>query len=177
MNKISVDHMPSKQDLFKKDEENRKIKTAIVFGYKKLESPIIKDRVQKACDLFQKKRIKRIIFTGANGEAEKMEELALEILGKQPGGTIELESQAKNTIQNIKNCKDLLDDEDSSKGIALVSSSWHMWRVLKLAQHYLKGYDFLCWPADDRSDANDQSKLEDLVATELRNIENRFISK
>ena len=109
-------------------------KYGLVFG----NSMLIKERVSKAVELYNDKRIKKIIFMGGtNGisnqnnsviaEANKMKELAIK-MGVDPNDII-VDNTSNNTFENIDNAMSLLKDEISTiKNMTVVTSEFHLKR-------------------------------------------------
>lgn len=109
-------------------------KYGLVFG----NSMLIKERVSKAVELYNDKRIKKIIFMGGtNGisnqnnsviaEANKMKELAIK-MGVDPKDII-VDNTSNNTFENIDNAMALLKDEIATiKNITVVTSEFHLKR-------------------------------------------------
>lgn len=108
----------------------------IVFG----NSMLIKERVNKAVDAYQQKRITKVIFTGGkNGisneekdnisEAQKMKALAI----KQGIKACDIitEEESNNTFENIDNTMNLLKKEKISK-IAIITSEFHLKRCMAI---------------------------------------------
>ena len=108
----------------------------IVFG----NSMLIKERVNKAVDAYQQKRITKVIFTGGiNGisneekdnisEAQKMKDLAI----KQGIKACDIitEEESNNTFENIDNTMNLLKKEKISE-IALITSEFHLKRCMAI---------------------------------------------
>lgn len=109
-------------------------KYGLVFG----NSMLIKERVAKAVELYNNKRIQKVIFMGGtNGvsnqnnsiipEADKMKELAIEA-GINENDII-LENTSNNTFENIDNAMSLLKNEiDTIKNITVITSEFHLKR-------------------------------------------------
>ena len=101
---------------------------------------LIKERVNKAVDAYQQKRITKVIFTGGiNGisneekdkipEAQKMKALAI----KQGIKACDIitEEESNNTFENIDNTMNLLKKEKIS-AIALITSEFHLKRCMAI---------------------------------------------
>ncbi len=88
------------------------------------------ERVQYAVDLFKKKYAKYLIFSSGYTyvfkEPEVMKALAISL--GIPQGSIILEDNAKNTHENVKFTKEILDKRYWNK-ILLISSPYHMRRA------------------------------------------------
>ena len=109
-------------------------KYGLVFG----NSMLIKERVAKAVELYNNKRIQKVIFMGGiNGvsnqnnsiipEADKMKEIAIEA-GINENDII-LDNTSNNTFENIDNAMSLLKNEiDTIKNITVITSEFHLKR-------------------------------------------------
>lgn len=99
---------------------------------------LIKERVSKAVELYNNKRIQKVIFMGGvNGisnqtnskiaEANKMRKLAIEQgISKKD---IIVENTSNNTFENIDNAMYLLRNEiDTIKNITIITSEFHLKR-------------------------------------------------
>ena len=101
-----------------------------------------KYRVMKAVQLYKYKNIQKIIFSGGNNgisnyennkvpEAILMKELALKMGVKEED--IIVESNSKNTIENIKNVYNILKKVDVNK-IIIITSQFHLKRSYLIAR-------------------------------------------
>lgn len=109
-------------------------KYGLVFG----NSMLIKERVSKAVELYNNKRIQKVIFMGGvNGisnqnnsaiaEADKMKEFAIR-MGIDERDII-VDNTSNNTFENIDNAMFLLKDEiDTIKNITIITSEFHLKR-------------------------------------------------
>ena len=118
-----------------------KSKYAIVLGNYELQ----KYRVLKAVELYNNKIIDKIIFSGGNNgisnyekniisEAKLMKDLAIKygVLDKD----IIIENNSKDTIENIKNCYNLLKNEiNELKNIIIITSEFHIKRSYLIAKN------------------------------------------
>lgn len=122
-------------------------KYGLVFG----NTMLIKERVSKAVELYNSKRIEKVIFMGGlNGvsnqnslpiaEADKMKELAIE-MGIDEHDII-IDNTSNNTFENINNAILLLGDEiNKIKNIIIITSEFHLKRcqaILKKKYPHLK---------------------------------------
>lgn len=115
-------------------DDGKPSKYALVFG----NSMLIKERVTKAVELYNNKRIQKVIFMGGvNGvsnqdnslvaEADKMRELAIE-LGINKDDII-VDNASNNTFENIDNAMYLLRNEiDTMENITVITSEFHLKR-------------------------------------------------
>jgi len=94
------------------------------------------DRIWQTIQLYKKKKIKRIIITGDSGyvfkkglhEAKQLKEVLISM--GIPGEDILIESKSRNTHENAKETKALMDKHGlSTKNNLLITSSMHMRRA------------------------------------------------
>tara|TARA_B100000508_G_scaffold139865_1_gene139165 strand:- start:11400 stop:12095 length:696 start_codon:yes stop_codon:yes gene_type:complete len=94
------------------------------------------DRLVTGLELYQQKKIKKILFCGGHGnifhdtppEGQYIAELALRL--NIPKKDILVESASKNTWQNAVNCKVVLDSLEITGPVLLITSCTHMSRSL-----------------------------------------------
>lgn len=94
------------------------------------------DRLLQAVQLYKEGRIKKIMITGASGnliyrdvkEALLLKEF-LDLI-EIPDRDVIVETEAENTYENARYCKQLLDDNFKDPSILLFTSSMHMRRSL-----------------------------------------------
>lgn len=111
----------------------------IVLGaavYKDVPSPVFRERINHAVNLFKSGAVKHIIFTGGFGEGEKLSEAAVakKYAVKQgvPAERIFIEEQSRTTFQNLYFAKEIVDKQQFQK-VLLVSDPLHLKRVLVMA--------------------------------------------
>lgn len=152
MNKIKLDRNIKTMKLSKINDQNLNDKDIATIVYSNIKdngqtskyglvfgnSMLIKERVAKAVELYNNKRIQKVIFMGGtNGvsnqnnsiipEADKMKELAIEA-GINENDII-LENTSNNTFENIDNAMSLLKNEiDTIKNITVITSEFHLKR-------------------------------------------------
>ena len=109
-------------------------KYALVFG----NSMLIKERVSKAVELYNAKRVRKLIFMGGvNGvsnqnnslvaEADKMKKIALN-LGVNASDII-VDNTSNNTFENIDNAMSLLGNElNTIENVVIITSEFHLKR-------------------------------------------------
>ena len=100
---------------------------------------LLSNRVDKAVEIYEKCRIKPVIIpSGGQGEDEKLSEaqaMKNYLLDHGiPEKNILLEDRSATTRENLINSKAIIDARDGAKKTALVSSSYHVYRCLKLAR-------------------------------------------
>lgn len=142
-------------------------KYGLVFG----NSMLIKERVAKAVELYNNKRIQKVIFMGGtNGvsnqnnsiipEADKMKELAIEA-GINENDII-LENTSNNTFENIDNAMTLLKDEiDTIKNITVITSEFHLKRCYAILKKNYPNINITLVPAKDGFSDSDNWFLSD----------------
>ncbi len=98
-------------------------------------SVLLTDRLEKAAEYWQKHPQVQIVVSGGQGRDEPETEARamadyLTDRGVDPG-QIYLEEQSKNTLENLKFSKQLLEDNglDPDQGVAVVSNGFHLTRV------------------------------------------------
>lgn len=142
-------------------------KYGLVFG----NSMLIKERVAKAVELYNNKRIQKVIFMGGtNGvsnqnnsiipEADKMKELAIEA-GINENDII-LENTSNNTFENIDNAMSLLKNEiDTIKNITVITSEFHLKRCYAILKKNYPNINITLVPAKDGFSDSDNWFLSD----------------
>lgn len=112
-------------------------------------SVVLKYRLDTAIAYLEKNNDTICVLSGGKGanepfsEAEGMANYLLEH-GIEEDRII-LEDQSKNTAENIRNSKELL--EDSYRGVGIVTNDFHMFRALELAK--MQGLEGACGIAAD----------------------------
>ncbi len=112
------------------------------------------ERLTEAVNLYQKKKIKKILFTGGSGilfatetsEASFAKKFFLDIGVKEED--IILEDKSRNTIENAKFTKKIL-DEKKFKKILLITSAFHMQRSSQIFKK--QEIEFIAYPVDYRA--------------------------
>lgn len=118
-------------------------KYGLVFG----NSMLIRERVSKAVELYNNKRVEKLVFMGGNNgisnqdnsiiaEADKMKELAIN-MGICENDII-IDNTSNNTFENIDNAMFLLkNDINTIKNITIITSEFHLKRCYAiLKKHY-----------------------------------------
>lgn len=102
-------------------------------------SPVFKERINHAVDLYNRKRVKKIIFTGAQGQVGEPTEAqaALEYANSIgfPTKSALLEESSTNTRENIYNAFQI-GKENGFESYIIVSDPIHMKRALKYAKSF-----------------------------------------
>lgn len=142
-------------------------KYGLVFG----NSMLIKERVAKAVELYNNKRIQKVIFMGGiNGvsnqnnsiipEADKMKEIAIET-GINENDII-LDNTSNNTFENIDNAISLLKNEiDTIKNITVITSEFHLKRCYAIIKKKYPNINITLVAAKDGFSDSDNWFLSD----------------
>lgn len=99
---------------------------------------LLRDRVGKAMEIYRKCEVKPVIIpSGGQGKDEKISEAQAmkQYLLEQgiPEKDIIPEDRSSSTTENIRFSKEIIDAGDGDPNTALVSSSFHIYRCLRLA--------------------------------------------
>jgi uncharacterized SAM-binding protein YcdF (DUF218 family) len=112
---------------------------AIVLGasiYSDVPSPVFRERINHALELFRNGDVKYIIFTGGFGQGEKLSEAAVArnyaITQNIPAERILIEEQSRTTFQNLYFAKEIVGNQ-RFKSVLLVSDPLHMKRITVMA--------------------------------------------
>lgn len=102
-------------------------------------SKLLSNRVDKAIEIYEKCRIKPVIIpSGGRGTDEKLSEAQAmkDYLLRRgiPEESILLEDRSSTTRENLINSKAIIDSREGRRKTALVSSSYHIYRCLRLAK-------------------------------------------
>ena len=105
------------------------------------------ERVYRAVELYKQGYADKLIFSSGYSyfleEALVMKAIAVSL--KVPEDSIILEEKAKNTYENVKFTKEILDNKKMNS-ILLVSSPYHMRRALLVFDKVAKGTKVICEP-------------------------------
>ena len=125
-----------------KYNENKKCDAIVILGHPALKdgtpSPILRERIKKGIELYNKKISPKIICTGA---AVKNEYIEAEIIKKEllkkgiSEKEIICENKAKSTWDNIKYLKDIMEKEELSE-VVIVSNPAHVRRASIYAEKF-----------------------------------------
>ncbi|MEZ6070938.1 MAG: YdcF family protein [Pirellulales bacterium] len=171
---------PKEKDLFLSDVEGR-TDAAIVFGSS--HPTELEQRIRHGCYLFFEGITSRLVLTGdgrhknrfRQSEAERMAEIAVSL--GVPRKQIVVEDRSNTTVENIRNCCEIVCKRSilEPEFVGLVSSAWHMYRVLMIAEHFLfPSAIFRCLPTQEGWNAENWSESSEgkrLVANELTLID------
>ena len=120
--------------------ETRTADAAIVLGaavWGERLSPVFQERVNHAIDLYRTKRIRKIIFTGGQGNADEETEAAaarrFAIANGIPAEDILTEDKSTSTYENLVFTKPLT-EADQIKTVLLVSDPLHLKRSVEIAK-------------------------------------------
>jgi uncharacterized SAM-binding protein YcdF (DUF218 family) len=99
-------------------------------------SPVFRERINHALDLHRTGRVKKIIFTGGQGNPQEPTEAVAArtyaIENGVPATDILIEQQSHTTYENIANAK-VIADSAGLKKLLIVSDPMHMKRALAMA--------------------------------------------
>lgn len=155
---------------------------ALVLGHKRVD--VLESRVNHASHLFHQRRLGIVLLTGGQSirnrgdtksEAEMMRNIAI---GKGVDARhLRIENESSTTIENIRHTLAIINccaEFRDLSSIVLISSPWHMGRVLMIAQLYLgKRARLVCSHSDDGptwSDIRQGAQISPTVQNELRLI-------
>lgn len=100
-------------------------------------SPVFKERINHAISLYQRGRVRKLIFTGGQGNpGEPTEASAARIYALQSGvspSDILIEDKSRTTYENIVNAKQLA-DAHGIRTVLIVSDPLHMKRAITMAR-------------------------------------------
>ena len=100
-------------------------------------SPVFKERINHAINLYRKGRVRKLIFTGGQGnpgeptEASAARDYALQ--SGLPASDILIEDKSHTTYENIVNAKHLADTH-GLRTVLIVSDPLHMKRAMTMAR-------------------------------------------
>ena len=99
-------------------------------------SPVFRERVNHAIELYRSGRVRKLIFTGGQGNrGEQAESFAARQYARQsgvPAGDILIEDSSHNTYENLLYAKRVADDHGLNK-VLIVSDPLHMKRAMAMA--------------------------------------------
>jgi len=100
-------------------------------------SPVFRERINHAVDLYRKGKVRKLIFTGGQGNSNEPTEAAAASSYAQANGIpiqdILVEQKSHTTFENIVNAKQLA-DAHSLKTVLIVSDPMHMKRAMTMAR-------------------------------------------
>lgn len=99
-------------------------------------SPVFRERINHALELYRSGAVRKIIFTGGQGNKDELTEAAAArryaILNGAPASDILIEDRSHTTYENVVNAKQLA-DANGLKKILIVSDPIHMKRAIAMA--------------------------------------------
>jgi uncharacterized SAM-binding protein YcdF (DUF218 family) len=99
-------------------------------------SPVFRERVNHAINLYRSGRVRKLIFTGGQGNpGEQAESFAARQYARQsgvPAGDIFIEDRSHTTYENLLYAKSVADDHGLKK-VLIVSDPLHMKRAMVMA--------------------------------------------
>lgn len=120
-------------------DEGHKADCAVVLGaaaWHDKPSPVLRERLNHAIDLYHEGRVKALILTGGYGEGAPFSEsqVSREYCIKKgvPPTKIHIEKKSGTTLENIQEAQNILEAQ-SWKNALLVSDPWHLKRALAMA--------------------------------------------
>lgn len=120
-------------------KENQTADAAIVLGaavWTDKPSPVFRERINHAVNLYKQKRVKKIIFTGGQGNSnEKTEARIAQIYAVDEGipkEDILIENKSRTTFENLEFSKEIIDRENI-KSVLIVTDPLHMKRSMAMA--------------------------------------------
>jgi uncharacterized SAM-binding protein YcdF (DUF218 family) len=100
-------------------------------------SPVFRERINHAVDLYRKGKVRKLIFTGGQGNSNEPTEAAAASSYAQANGIpiqdILVEQKSHTTFENIVDAKQLA-DANSLKTVLIVSDPMHMKRAMTMAR-------------------------------------------
>lgn len=99
-------------------------------------SPLLRGRIDKALEIYEKTGRKgKIVLSGGKGGNERISEASamssyLDEKGYKENEDYILEDKSRNTYENLKNTRDMLDTPDHTKKFLIVTSNFHVFRSL-----------------------------------------------
>lgn len=100
-------------------------------------SPVFKERINHAINLYRTGRVRKVIFTGGQGNpGEPTESAAARDYALQsgvPAGDILIEQKSHNTYENIIYAKEIADTH-GIQNVLIVSDPLHMKRAMTMAE-------------------------------------------
>ncbi len=101
--------------------------------------PDFRDRLRRAADVRRRQPARQLILLGGGfGDGDSEAELARRGLfeeGVSTAATILLESESRDTLQNLRNARELLRDRPQAGPVVLLSSRYHLARCALFARN------------------------------------------
>ena len=100
-------------------------------------SPVFRERINHAVDLYRRGKVRKIILTGGQGNSDELTEAAAArdyaIKNGVQAGDILIEERSHTTYENVVNAKQLA-DANGLKKVLIVSDPLHMKRAVAMAR-------------------------------------------
>jgi uncharacterized SAM-binding protein YcdF (DUF218 family) len=100
-------------------------------------SPVFRERINHAIDLYRSGKVRKIIFTGGQGNKDELTEAAearqFAIKNGIPEKDILIEERSHTTYENVVNAKRVA-DANGLKKVLIVSDPMHMKRAVAMAR-------------------------------------------
>ncbi len=100
-------------------------------------SPVFRERINHAVDLYRQGKVRKIIFTGGQGNSNEPTEASAARAYAMQNGTggqdILIEQRSHTTFENLVNAKQVA-DANALKKVLIVSDPLHMRRAITMAQ-------------------------------------------
>jgi len=112
------------------------------------------NRLTESMELFQSGKIKKLILSGGDGSLSSKKELESQNIltflleNNWPDSAILVESKSRNTYENARNVKHILDSLQVKESVLLITSALHMPRAQRCFAK--QGIHFISYPADYR---------------------------
>lgn len=137
---VSIALIASRIHAFGKISSDTSADAAIVLGaavWSSGVSPVFRERINHGIDLYRRGKVRRLIFTGGQGNpGEPTESSAARDYALQsgvPAQDILIEEKSHTTYENIRNAKQVA-DADGIKTVLIVSDPLHMKRAVLMAR-------------------------------------------
>lgn len=134
---------------YPQEELRESADAAIVLGaaiWEAEPSPVFRERLNHAVNLYKTEKVKKVILTGGVGEKDKFAEAEVGekylIENGVPATDILKETQSRTTFQNLKNSIPIL-SENNLQSVLIISDPLHLRRAVKMA----KDLDLDAFPA------------------------------
>jgi uncharacterized SAM-binding protein YcdF (DUF218 family) len=112
---------------------------AVVLGaavYRDLPSPVFRERINHAIDLYRQGKVEAIIFTGGVGRGDNLAESEAArnyaVAAGVPAGDIWIETVSVNTYQNLEQAQAIVEAQ-GFETVIIVSDPMHMRRAMEYA--------------------------------------------
>jgi len=125
---------------FGNSETDTQADAAIVLGaavWGNQVSPVFRERINHALDLYRQGKVRKIIFTGGQGNKNEPTEAsaarAYALQNGAGGNDILIEQRSHTTFENLLNAKQVA-DSNALRRVLIVSDPLHMRRAITMAQ-------------------------------------------